>query len=176
MGAEVLDHDFGLLGDVVRVQAHEAGQGLGGLLLVDLGVVLDGLDQPEVGLVGRVVLQHVEDEALLDGLAHAVEVEGLRLAVGVRAPEDLQRLVLRRGGEGEEAEVGLLAAFGHGLDDFFLVVGEILFCRLAAACSAMVCAGQHRLHLGGALAGLRAVGLVDDHRIAALGQLRRSSR
>ena len=32
---------------------------------------------PEVGVVGRVVGEHVEDEALLDGLAHRVQVERL---------------------------------------------------------------------------------------------------
>ena len=116
--AEVLDHDLGLLGDVVRMQAHEPRQGPGRLALVHLGIVLDGLDQPVVGLVGRVVLEHVEDEALLDGLAHGVEVEGLGLAVGPRPAEDLQRLVLGRGREGEEADVGLPAPLGHGLEDF----------------------------------------------------------
>ena len=126
VGAEVLDHHLGLLGDVVGVQAHEAGERLGGLLLLDLGVVLDRLDEAVVGLVGRVVGEHVEDEALLDGLAHGVEVEGDGLAVGAGPAEDLERLVLGRGGEGEEAEVLLLAAGGHRLDDLFLVVLEAL--------------------------------------------------
>ena len=46
------------------------------------GVVLDLLQQAEIGLVGGVVGQHVEDEPLLDRLPHGVEAERLELAVG----------------------------------------------------------------------------------------------
>ena len=105
---------------------------------------------------------------LLDGLPHDVEVERLRLAVRVLAPEDLQRLVFRRGGEGEEAEVRLLAALGHRLQDFFLVVGAVPWLRPSSlAFSLIAVAGQHPLQFGGGLAGLRAVGLVHDHRVLA---------
>ncbi len=38
--------------------------------------------------------QHVEDEALLDGLAHGVEVEGLGLAVGAGRPKTSSVLYL----------------------------------------------------------------------------------
>ena len=38
--------------------------------LVELRVVFDGLFQLVVGFVGHVVLEHVEDEAFLDGLPH----------------------------------------------------------------------------------------------------------
>ena len=89
LGAEVLDHHLRLLRDVVRVQRHEARELRGRLLLVDLRVVLDRLDQPVVRLVGRVVLEHVEDEALLDGLPHRVEVERDRACpprLGARRP------------------------------------------------------------------------------------------
>ena len=75
---EVLHHHLGLLLDVVRVQAHELGQRPRRLLLRQVRVVLHRLHQPEIGVVGGVVLQHVEDEALLDGLPHAVEVKCLR--------------------------------------------------------------------------------------------------
>ena len=57
--AEMLHDHLGLLGDVVRVQRHEPGQRRRRLLLLHLGVVLDRLYQPVVGLVGGVVLQHV---------------------------------------------------------------------------------------------------------------------
>ena len=75
---EVLDHHLGLLLDVVRMQAHELGQRPRRLLLRQVRIVFDRLHQPVVGGVGRVVLQHVEDEAFLDGLPHAVEVKRLR--------------------------------------------------------------------------------------------------
>jgi hypothetical protein len=90
----VLDDDLGLLRDVARVQVDEPGQRRGGLLLVQLRVVGDGLGELEEALVGRVALEHVEDEALLDGLAHGVEVKGHRLAVGVRWPNSSRVLNL----------------------------------------------------------------------------------
>ncbi len=93
--AEVLDHDLGLLGDVVRVKAHEAGQGPGSLSLFHFGIVLNGFDQPVVSLVGDVISEHVKDETLLDGLAHTVKMEGLWFAVRALRSKDLQRLILR---------------------------------------------------------------------------------
>ena len=107
VGAEVLDDDLDLLADVVRVQLHPVHQRLQRLGLLDLGVVrvvvpaLVG--ELEGQLVAGVVLQHVEDEALLDGLLHRVEVERLRQPVRALAAEQLQRLGLGRGGEGEVA-------------------------------------------------------------------------
>jgi hypothetical protein len=65
-----------------------------GLLLVVAWIVLDLLEQPPVGLVGGIVGQHVEDEPLLDRLAHAVEVEGLELPVRTLRAEELERLGL----------------------------------------------------------------------------------
>ena len=99
VGAEVLDHHLGLLGDVVGVQAHVAGERLGGLLLLDLGVVRDRLDEAVVGLVGGVVGEHVEDEALLDRLTRAVEVKGHRFAVGAGATDGDSGEQWRRGGD-----------------------------------------------------------------------------
>ncbi len=120
---EVLYHDLRLLGDIVLMEAHEPGKGPGGLALLHLRVVLDGLYQPVVRLVRGVVLEHVEDEVLLDGLPHAVKVKGLGLAVRTGNTEDLHRPVLRGRGEGEEADVRLLPPLGHGLEDLLLVVG-----------------------------------------------------
>jgi hypothetical protein len=78
--AEVLDDDLHLLADVVRVQLHPAHQSAGGGAALDLvvGDLLALVGESEREAVGRVVLQHVEDEALLDGLAHGVQVERLR--------------------------------------------------------------------------------------------------
>ena len=59
------------------------------LLVVFLAVV----GELERELVGRVVLQHVEDEAFLDGLAHRIHVERLRQAVRPGPAEQLQRLL-----------------------------------------------------------------------------------
>ena len=120
-GVEVLDHHLGLLRDVVRVQLHEARQRLGGLLALDVRVVVAGFEQLEVGSVGRVVLQHVEDELFLDRLAHRVAVRRLPIA-----PKHGEGLVLRRGGEGEETQVRLPAALGHAAEELFHVVEAFL--------------------------------------------------
>ena len=73
---EVLHHDAHLLVDGVGAEVYEGLQQVGSLLLVVARVVFDRLQEPPVGLVGGVARQHVEDEPLLDGLSHAVEVEG----------------------------------------------------------------------------------------------------
>ncbi len=91
---EVLDHHLRLLLDVVRVQAHELGQRSRGLLLRQLGIVFGRLEQTVIGGVGRVVRQHVEDEAFLDRLPHAVDVEGFRNTVRARRPNSSRVLPL----------------------------------------------------------------------------------
>ena len=162
-GVEVLQHDFRLLGDVVGVQAHEAGERLGCLALAHLRVVRDGLDEPVVGLVGRVVLEHVEDEAFLDGLPHAVEVERPRLAVRARGAEDFERLVFRGGGEGEEADVRLFAASGHcawRISSSWS--GSPWAWASSFAFFLMLVGGEDALQFRCRLAGLGTVGLVDD--------------
>ena len=61
--SEVLDDDRHLLGDVVRVEPDPPDQGLHGIGLVHLGVVvfLAVVSQSPRDLVARVVLQNVED-------------------------------------------------------------------------------------------------------------------
>ena len=168
-GLEVLDHHLGLLRDVVRVQPHEARQRLRGLLALDVGIVLAGLEQLEVGRVGRVVLQHVEDELLLDRLPHRVAVRGLPIAA-----EDRERLVLRRGGEGEEAQVRLPAALGHAAEQLLHVVTAFLG-RALLRFFPQPLAAEHLLEVGRRLAALRAVGLVDDDGAAPGGERARAA-
>ena len=69
---KMLHADGDLLADRVRVQLDEGLEEVLRLSLVVPRVVLDLLQQAPVGLVGGVVGEHVEDEPLLDGLAHAV--------------------------------------------------------------------------------------------------------
>lgn len=75
MGAEVLDDDLGLLRQVVFMQPDEAGDRSSCRRRLILRVVVDGLLDPPVHVVGDVVLEHVTDESLGDRLAHRVEVE-----------------------------------------------------------------------------------------------------
>ena len=109
----MFDHHLGLLGDVVGVQPHEAGQSLSRLLALDVGVVLARLHQLVIGGVGRVILQHIHDEALFNGLPHGVAVKGLAGLAHLIAPEHRQGLVLRGGRKGEETEIRLTPALGH---------------------------------------------------------------
>ncbi|OPY10152.1 MAG: hypothetical protein A4E68_00026 [Syntrophaceae bacterium PtaB.Bin095] len=169
--AEMLDHDLSLLGDVVGMETHEAGKRPCRLAFVHLGIVFDGFDQPVIGLVRGVVLENVEDETLVDGLTHAVEMKRLRLAVRAGSAEDFQRLILGCRGEGEEADIWLAAALGHGLEDFLFVVGQSLFLGLRPGLFLDRRTGEHALEFGRRLASLRTVRLVHDHRVPAHGQI-----
>ena len=105
---EVVDHDLCLETDGVVVVLDIAPQLLSGALLVELGVARHRLDQPVVAVHRRVMGQHVDDEALLDRLLHCVNMEGPvpdRAALGYGCAEDLERLVLGRGREGEVAGI-----------------------------------------------------------------------
>ena len=107
----------------------EAPQLLLRLLDIELRVVLYRLGEPVVAGHRRVVRQHVQDEALLDRLLHGVAVKGVMPdgAVGLRVgrAEDLQRLVLRGGGEREVAGVRQqLARLHHAVD--LILVGLVL--------------------------------------------------
>src|SRR5205814_1079925 len=73
---EVIDHDFGLEPDRVLMALDIPPELLLRPLGVELGIALDGLHEPVVAVDGRVVLQNVEDEALVDCLLHRVGVEG----------------------------------------------------------------------------------------------------
>ena len=103
---EVVDHDPHLRLDCMRMQPDEGRQQVGGLALVVARIVLDRLPEPPVRLVRRVAREHVEDEPLLDGLPHAVEVERRERTVAAPGAEELQGLRLRGRGEGEGREVG----------------------------------------------------------------------
>ena len=121
IGAEVLDDHLHLLADVVRMQTHPARQLHARLFRVHFLVVTVRVGDLPGGAVGGVVLQHIEDETFLDGLAHGVQVERLGLVVGARrqcrigrATEQLQGLGLGRGGKGVVADALVGRTGGHG--------------------------------------------------------------
>lgn len=58
------------------MQIHEPRKGLGRLLFVYLWIIFDRLYQPEISLIRGVILEHVQDKSLFDGLPHTVEMEG----------------------------------------------------------------------------------------------------
>ena len=133
----------------------------GGVLgLVGLPVV----GEPERRLVRGVVAQHVEDEALLDGLLHRVQVERMRRAVDALVPEQFQGLGLRGGGEREERQVLRLRPGGHLRRQHVLGVD-----RAAVVEFVQLGGRQGRLEPLGRFPGLRGVGLVgDDREVLAL--------
>ena len=154
---EVVHHDLGLEADRVVVAFDEAPQFLSRLLDVELRVVLHCLGEPVVAGHRRVVRQHVQDEALLDRLLHGVAVEGVMAdgAVGLRVgrAEDLQRLVLRGGGEREIAGVRQQPTRLHHAVD--AVLEGLVFGLLAGG-------SEHARHGGRRSPALAGMGFIND--------------
>ena len=81
-------HDDGdLLGDGALVAADELLEQRLRLAAVELGIVLHLLQERPILVVGRVVLEHIEDELLLNRLAHGVEAERLVRAIRLLGAE-----------------------------------------------------------------------------------------
>lgn len=108
----MLDDDGYLLTDVIRMESHPPGKLLQTFSFINLLVVifLAAVREFEGESVWRVVLQYVEDELLLDGLLHTVNMEGFGQPGLTFPPEHLDRLGFGRRGEGEEADVFRLGA------------------------------------------------------------------
>ena len=172
LGGEVLDADGDLLADGVGMQLDEGLEQVLGLAPVVAWVVLDLLQEPPIGLVGRVIREHVEDESLLDRLAHRVAVEGLELSVGTLPAEEFEGLGLRSCREGERREVRQPPAKPDFLEDlgFDLFLGR-LGARFLGLGLVQASGRKDRLEALRALAGLRRVRLVHDHREALSGKL-----
>ena len=160
---EVLDDDLGPLRQVLGMQGDETGQRGAGLGRLVLGVFEERLLEVEVPVVGEVVGQHILDEALLDGLAHRVQVEGMVLAVRTQLAEQLQGPALGGSGEREERQVRLPTPSGHRLGEQHLGVGRVLIDLLPRG-------AQHLTERFRGLSGLGRVGLVDDDRVGAIRQ------
>ncbi len=58
-----------------------------GLVLVHHGIIINRLEEVEVLVVGGVILQHIQNETLLDGLTHRVEAERLVGAISLLGAE-----------------------------------------------------------------------------------------
>jgi hypothetical protein len=168
VGLEVLDDDLGLLREVVVMESDEPGDRAPGLRRLVGGVVCDGLLETEVGLVGRVVLEHVVDEAFFDRLAHRVQVERLvPVRSWVEPAEQLQRLALGSGRKREETHVLLASARGYGRGERLLDgVGRKLGIGVRPGRRAEDAAKLLR-----GVTGLRGVGLVHDDCIAPARQV-----
>ena len=141
---------------------------------VVLGVVRDRLLDLPVRLVGRVVGEHVEDEALLDGLAHRVEVERARSCRRGSSARTARASGPWGRGEGEERQVRLASTGRHGRRQGVLRVRRHVR-RLRAFRSLELrlggCRAEGGLQVLGGLAGLGGVRLVHDDREAALPEV-----
>jgi hypothetical protein len=78
---EVLDHDPHLFADRMLVQINELPQEVIRLVAVILRIVFNLLEQLPIDFVRRVILEHIENELLLDRLPHGVEAEWLEFPV-----------------------------------------------------------------------------------------------
>ena len=131
------------------------------------------LDLPE-RLVGRVVGEDVHDEALLDGLPHRVQVEGLiDVRLGVELTEHLQGPALGRRGEREVGQVRLAsAARAHRpckcLLDRIDRFGEKTGVLRLGGCQLLLLTGSERkAKVLGSFARLGGMRLVDDDGVVA---------
>ena len=92
-------------------------------------------------------------------------MERLRSAAATRPPEQLQRLALGRSGEGEEAQVRLLAARSHHLVEAVFPVGLPLGVLHGTG-------AEDGFQFPRGLPGLAGMSLVHDHGVPALRDLR----
>ena len=163
--AEMLDHDLGLLLDIVRVQAHELGERPRRFFLRQVRIVLRRLQQPVIHLIRRIVGQDVEDEFLLDCLPHAVGVSRLGLAARPRPAKQFQCFGFGRRRESEEAEVRLSPARFHDrVKSVFPIALLVFTIGLPGA--------EDCFQLARGFAGLAGMGFIDDHCVAPSGNSR----
>ena len=132
--AEMLDDDRYHLLDIHGVEFHVAGQHLDRLLAWHLGIVLHLLDETIETLVGRVVLQHIHDEPLLNGLPHGVFVER-GIARSSRLVKKRFGLELRGSREGKKAEIRLAFPFQGIAEDLRLgLFGQVVVFLVGKLC------------------------------------------
>ena len=162
LGSEVLDHDPHLLFYGVRMQVHEGPEQVRGFGLVVARVVLNGLEQSPIGLVGGVTFQYVQDEPFFNGLAHTVKMKGSERPIGTAGTEKLQGLRFWGSGEGKGGNIGWLLPPRHlrqrrVVQVFVLRSGDVGILRFGLFQGRR---GEHVSRPLGSLAGLGRVGLI----------------
>ena len=123
---EVGHYHFGFLSDGIAVLLVVFEQCLRGRAFDQFGIVVRHLDELEGFLDSGIVLQHIEDKALLNGLPHGVHMEGAVNNRAVKAllmnAEEFQRLALRSSSKGKEGLILVFALSDHSID---ILVGQI---------------------------------------------------
>ena len=131
----------------------------------NLGIVRCVLRNLEAGFVGHIVLQNIENEAFLNGLMHAVDMERPEAAIRHGHAEHLQRGILRGCREGKERQIAVLS-MGNKLPDQLVlrvnpVFGNALNFRILPEGGADI--SQRGLELQRTAAGLGGMGFVTDN-------------
>ncbi len=109
----MLYYNFSLLSEVVRVKAHVFAESLVRQILSVHRVVGYFLSDLEVGLVGCIVFENIENKMFLNSLSHAIEVERFRPASGGSLTEYFQCLLFWCGGKSKERKIRLRPVCRH---------------------------------------------------------------
>src|SRR5690606_12969343 len=94
-GLKMLYHNLRLLGNVMGVKTHKAGQRFRCFLFIDFGIILNSFDDSVVGFICGIVLQNIEDKTFLNGLAHTIEMERTGFTIRSLCPEQLYSYLSR---------------------------------------------------------------------------------
>ena len=123
----MLNDDIDALIDVIVKQIHILRNLPFGGNRLYLRVVLNGLVQLKIGLVLDIILQHIKDIPLFDGLLHAVQVErlihGMSVCINTFTAKQAQRHRLGRGSKGKDRHIGGLAVALDFIFDSILRIG-----------------------------------------------------
>ena len=152
-GAEMLHDHLHALGNVGLVQFHKAGDLPLRLCGLTPWIFFDFLIDLIEGIVCRIVLQHIQNKAFLNGLLHGIHMEGLTLALAIQPPKQHDRGWFGCSGEREDGYVGLLTVTADLIGNHVFRIREFL---LASAKRLRNCC-----HV---LTGGRGMRLVDDDR------------
>ena len=127
------------LADIVRMQSFKPPNDLCGTGCWHIGVVRNCLCNLKAGVIGHVVLKHIQNETFLNSLLHGIDMEGMERPVFVFCSKHFKSLSLGRCGKGKEGKILMLAMGYHFLHELILLVNFILcqsfqFCVLPQSC------------------------------------------
>ena len=96
------------------------------------------------GIISGIVLKHIKDKALLNGLFHRIDMKRLTLPFGVQSTEQLNRCGLGGGGESEHGNIRLFAVSADFIRNHIFHIDAFLFSctqRLCDRCHVLTCRG-----------------------------------
>ena len=137
---------------------------LGGTTGREVRIVRCCLGNLETGFIGHIILENIQNEILLNGLPHTVDVERMETAILIFCAEQLQRFILWRSGEGKEGQVLVLPLNDDLLHQLVVWIKFFLSLALQLGILSQSLLGvrQRRFQLEGGAARLGGVGLIHD--------------